>query len=152
MEKIDQVFTATVNVCTALAKNSFAKCLGGFGLFLLHISFDKVGVTAVFAVILLTIFDTMTGLAGAKIADEQITSKKFFNSLVKLIFFPMMVAAGSITEHALGFSFMGLPQIIIGYLAVHEFMSIIENFGKMGFHIPQKILNRENLNSLIGKK
>lgn len=152
MEKIDQVFTSTINVCTALAQHPFVKCLGGLGLFLLHISFDKVGITAVFAVILLIILDTLTGLFGAKISDEKITSKKFFNSIIKLIFFPMMVAAGSITEHALGFSFMGLPQIIIGYLAVHEFMSIVENFGKMGFHIPQKILNRENLNNLIGKK
>lgn len=61
----------------------------------------------------------------------------------------MIIAAASITQTALGTEILFLPQIVAGYLAMHEFLSIVENFGKIGYKIPQKVLNRETLANFV---
>jgi toxin secretion/phage lysis holin len=130
----------------------FAKCMGALGVLLLQFSFGSIGFQIVIAVIMLIVIDTITGLMGAKKVGEPIHSKRFFDSIIKLIFFPMIIASASITQTALGTDMLFLPQIVAGYLAMHEFLSIIENFGKIGYVIPQKILNRNNLTNFIADK
>ena len=54
------------------------------------------------------------------------------------------------TQTAIGTEILMLPQIIAGYLAVHEFLSIVENFGRIGYKIPQQLLNKEIFSKVIG--
>lgn len=149
MQKIDHVIQYTQETCSALASGFIAKCLGALGILLFQFSYGTIGFKIVVAVILLIIIDTITGVIGAYKQNEPISSKKFFDSIIKLIFFPMIIAAASITQTALGTEILFLPQIVAGYLAMHEFLSIVENFGKIGYKIPQKVLNRETLANFV---
>lgn len=152
MQKIDHVIQYTQETCVALATGFFAKCLGAVGILLLQFSFGTIGFKIITAVILLIIIDTITGLVGAYKSKEEITSKRFFDIVIKLVFFPMIIGAASIAQTAIGTEILALPQLVAGFLAVHEFLSVIENFGKIGYIIPQKILNKEILTNLINKK
>lgn len=152
MNKIDHVISYTQDTCSALMNGFVLKCLGAISILLVQFSFDSVGFKIITAVVLLIIIDTITGVVGAYRAGEVISSKRFFDSVIKLLFFPMMIATGSIAQTAIGVYVLALPQLIAGYLAIHEFLSVIENFGKIGYHIPNKIINKKNLESLINKK
>lgn len=149
MQKFEHIIQYTGETCAALASGFFAKCLGAIGILLLQFSFGTIGFQIVFAVILLIIIDTFTGIVGAYKQKQPISSKRFFDSVIKLVFFPMIIAAASIAQIAIGTTMLFLPQIVAGYLAMHEFLSIIENFGKIGYKIPQKILNREALANFV---
>jgi len=151
MQKIDHVIQYTQETCSALASGFIAKCLGALGILLFQFSYGTIGFKIVVAVILLIIIDTITGVIGAYKQNEQISSKRFFDSIVKLLLFPMIIAAASVTETAIGTQILVLPQIVAGYLAVHEFLSIIENFGRIGYKIPQRILNKEMFDKFIGE-
>ena len=149
MQKIDHVIQYTSETCSALASGFLAKCAGAVGILLLQFSFGTIGFKIVTAVILLIIIDTITGLVGAYKQKQVISSKRFFDSVIKLIFFPMIIAAASIAQTAIGTTILFLPQIVAGYLAMHEFLSIVENFGKIGYKISQKVLNRETLANFV---
>jgi len=151
MQKIDHVIQYTQETCAALASGFWAKCLGAIGMLILQFSFGTIGFQIILAVILLIIIDTITGIVGAYKQKDPISSKRFFDSVIKLIFFPMIIAAASIVQTAIGTSVLLIPQVVAGYLAMHEFLSIIENFEKIGYKIPQKILNKETLANFVAE-
>lgn len=152
MQKIEHIFNYTIDTCSALATGFFAKCAGALGILLLQFSFGSIGFQIVVAVIMLIIIDTLTGLIGSYKQGKEITSKRFFDSVIKLLLFPMIIASASITQTAIGTAILALPQLVAGYLAMHEFLSIIENFGRIGYKIPQKVLNKEMLTNFITDK
>lgn len=151
MQKLDHIIQYTQETCSALLTGFLGKCLGAVGILVLQFSFGTIGFQIILAVILLIIIDTITGIVGAYKQKDPISSKRFFDSVIKLIFFPMIIAAASIAQTAIGTTILFLPQIVAGYLAMHEFLSIIENFGKIGYKIPQKILNRETLANFVAE-
>lgn len=149
MQKLDHIISYTSETCSALMSGFVAKCLGAIGILLFQFSYGTIGFSIVAAVILLIIIDTITGIIGAYKQKQPISSRRFFDSIVKLLLFPMIIAAASITQTALGTTVLFLPQVVAGYLAMHEFLSIVENFGKIGYKIPQKVLNRETLANFV---
>lgn len=149
MQKFEHIISYTTETCSALMSGFLAKCLGAVGILVLQFSFGTIGFQIILAVILLIIIDTITGIVGAYKQKDPISSKRFFDSVIKLIFFPMIIAAASITQTAIGTEILFLPQIVAGYLAMHEFLSTVENFGKIGYKIPQKVLNRETLANFV---
>lgn len=149
MQKLDHIISYTSETCSALMSGFVAKCLGAIGILLFQFSYGTIGFSIVAAVILLIIIDTITGVIGAYKQKQPISSRRFFDSIVKLLLFPMIIAAASITQTALGTTVLFLPQVVAGYLAMHEFLSIVENFGKIGYKIPQKVLNRETLANFV---
>lgn len=93
--------------------------------------------TAVFVLILI---DFVTGVSAAKHIDEQIKSAKIFRSGVKVLTYFGMISAGYLLETSIGYN-MGADEILIAFLAATEFISIMENMGKLGFQTPKKLLN-----------
>jgi len=152
MQKIEHIYTYTIDTCSALASGFLAKCAGALSMLILQFSFGTIGFQIVSAVIMLIIIDTITGMIAAYKQKEVISSKRFFDSIIKLILFPMIIAAGSIAQTAMSTTILALPQLIAGYLAMHEFLSIVENFGRIGYKIPQKVLNKEALQNFITQK
>lgn len=150
MDKINHIFEYSSAICSSLTKGFVAKCVGSLAMLFLQFSYGTIGFTIIAAVLYLIIIDTITGVIAAKKQKEVISSKRFFDSVVKLLLFPLIIAAGSVTQHAIGTEVLMLPQVIAGYLAVHEFLSIIENFGRIGYKIPQQILNKEMFEKFIG--
>lgn len=107
------------------------------------LSFDALKEQELIALVLLISFDFVTGVAGAKYSGEEIRSSKMARTALKLVFYFMFIAGGHLTEIIIGANFFVDDAILI-FLAVTELISIMENFGRLGFPVPQKLLNKLN--------
>lgn len=95
---------------------------------------------AVLAVIMLLIFDTCTGVLAAYIEKQVITSKRFGSSVLKSILYLVAISAGHFVDQSIPGQLAQYSTI--AFVAVTEFISIIENIGRMGYKTPQKLLNQ----------
>lgn len=104
--------------------------------------FDNVQKEAITAIVVLVVFDFITGIIAAKVAKEEIRSAKVFRSAMKLVAYLMLVSAGHFAETAFPIISSFADETILAFLALTELISTIENAGKMGFGIPKKLLNK----------
>lgn len=104
------------------------------------ILFDLSKSTEMTAVFILITIDFLTGVGAAKYTKDQIKSAKIFRSGVKLLTYFAMISAGYLLEKSIGFN-VGADEIMIAFLAATEFISIMENMGKLGFKTPKRLLN-----------
>ena len=129
-----------VSTCKAVFDHAALKCAGALGLVGISFAFNDITNYVVAAIFFLTILDAITALMATKITGVEITSRKFSASIVKMFVYGILVAGGSLVEIVLGFN-PGLNEIMAAFIALREFISIIENLGKMGYVIPKKLLN-----------
>lgn len=106
------------------------------GLFL----FDIDNVEKIYALFVLMALDMATGVAGAWVKKEIVTSKLAYRTPIKFMVYTFMIIAGSLLEKTVGID-VGADESIIIFLSATEFISVLENFGKMGFRTPNKLLN-----------
>lgn len=112
--------------------------------FLLSAAIYMVGadqISAINMLILLVVIDFVTGLSSSKVKGEVITSRKAARSAIKVVVYLLFVASAHLAEVIIpGDSFF--ETVVISFLALTEFISILENIGKMGYAIPLKLLNK----------
>ena len=97
---------------------------------------------AMFGLFLLIIVDWIFGVAAAKKTGETITSSKFFRTPIKFAVYFTLIAATHVSEYALP-AIMGIiDETMVAGLVITELLSIFEKSGKMGFAIPQRVLNQ----------
>ena len=89
----------------------------------------------------LVVMDFITGIASAKKNGEPIRSRSAVKSAYKVAIYGLLVSAGHITEQIVPLTTY-IEEAVTTFLALTELISIIENVGKMGFAIPQKLLNQ----------
>ena len=95
----------------------------------------------IWIIIALVVIDSLTGIYGAKMSGEVISSKRFITSVPKLLRYLVFIAAGHLLQVVIGFN-LYIENAILIYLAATEFISIAENLGKAGMPVPQKLLNK----------
>ena len=95
---------------------------------------------AVVAVIMLMTIDTCLGVAAVVYEGEAITSRKFSRVLHKGIVYMLSIAAGHFLDITMPYALA--QSTMLGFIAVTEFISILENIGRMGFKTPKKLLNQ----------
>lgn len=100
--------------------------------------FDPSMHTELWALLALIVMDTFTALIAATKNNIPIESRKVFKSAVKTVVYFLLVAAGYVTEYVIPIPY--IDQIVIGFLALTELVSIIENFGKCGYSVPTHLL------------
>lgn len=89
----------------------------------------------------LIIMDFITGLLAAKKTGEPIQSRNAVKSAYKLAVYGLLVSAGHLTESIVpGTTY--IEEAVMTFLALTELISLIENVGKMGYAIPQRLLNQ----------
>ncbi len=93
------------------------------------------------ALLVLTGIDFVTGVSSAKVIGEPIKSRRAVRSAFKVAVYGLLVSAGHLTESIVPGNFF-IEEVVMTFLALTELISIIENIGKMGFAIPQKLLNQ----------
>jgi phage-related holin len=96
---------------------------------------------ALSSLLFLIFVDTFTGVTGAKLAGEKITSRRFFTVVLKIVVYYLLIAAAFNTEKAIP-GVMFIDDAVLAFIALTELISILENVAKMGFIIPNKLLNR----------
>lgn len=91
------------------------------------------------ALTVLVVLDLATGVWSTKNTGEPITSRRLFKTAVKWFVYLTLVAAAHLAETVVpGVSFV--DESMLSFLALTELVSIMENVGKMGYTMPQKLL------------
>ena len=93
------------------------------------------------ALISLLAIDFITAMGGAYHTGEPIESRKALKSASKLTVYMLFIAAGHLTS-VIVLDVTFTENAVISFLALTELVSIMENIGKMGYMVPQKLLNR----------
>lgn len=130
-----------VTMCSGIASNFWMKLYAGVVLSILSFLFDGVLKDAMIAIFALCLFDFVTAiLAVRRTPHEMIVSSKIWRSAAKIGVYFLLIAAGHISETATGSILPFIDETIIGFLAVTELISILENVAKMGYAVPHKLL------------
>lgn len=104
--------------------------------------FDNLLKEAMLALLILIIFDFVTGIGASKKEGKIISSNNAVRTAFKTALYFMVISSGRLAEHATHHILPFIDETIISFLAVTELISILENTGRLGFAIPQKLLNR----------
>lgn len=131
--------TDIISIFIATFTPTWTKILASLAMFFAFMFGDNHN-QAITAVLMLMIIDTCLGVAAVVYEGHPITSRKFSRVLHKGIVYMLSIAAGHFLDitmpHAIAQSTM------LGFIAVTEFISILENVGRMGFQTPKKLLNQ----------
>lgn len=95
---------------------------------------------AIIAVLMLMIFDTILGVMATYYEGNAITSRKFSRVVQKGIVYFMAISAGYFADQTIGWQL--IQATMIAFIGVTEFISILENMGRMGYQTPKKLLNQ----------
>lgn len=102
--------------------------------------FDPTQQVAMVALFALIIVDFALGVAASRHTGNQIQSAKLRRTAIKFTVYFILVGAARVTEHAIPIlSF--LDETVVGFLAATELLSILENAGRLGFAVPQKLVD-----------
>lgn len=94
----------------------------------------------IIAVLMLMSFDTVVGVMASWKERKPITSRRFSRIVQKSIVYLMAISAGYFTDISIGMHVV--QSTMIGFIGVTEFISILENMGRMGYQTPKKLLNQ----------
>lgn len=95
---------------------------------------------ALIAILMLMSIDTAFGLAASWQEKQAITSRRFSRVVQKGIVYFMAISAGYFADLTIGYHF--IQATMIGFIGVTEFISVIENMGRLGYQTPKKLLNQ----------
>lgn len=138
-----------LSLISSVCENAFIKAIGTALLIAYKFLFDVTQTVPMGSIVVLVIFDSITGMAAAFKTGEPIESRKALRTVIKLVVYSIFISAAYLTGTNL-VAFPMLEQIVMGFIALTELISIMENIGKMGYAIPQKLLNQ--LESLRDEK
>lgn len=114
--------------------------VGASTLFAFSFLFGDFHTQGIIAVLMLMIFDTIMGMMAAWSEGQPITSRKFSRAVQKGIVYFMAISAGYFADITIGWKL--IQATMIGFIGVTEFVSILENAGRMGYQTPKQLLNQ----------
>lgn len=94
---------------------------------------------AVFAVVMLMVFDTVLGIWATITEGKPITSRRFSRVLIKGTVYLVSISAGYFVDLTVPGN--AVQATMIAFVSVTEFISILENAGRLGMEVPKKLLN-----------
>lgn len=130
-----------INMFQRICEYAWVKFLASSGLVFLSFFFDALQKEAMLAVLILILFDFITGLEAAIKTKTAIKSSKIFRSAVKVAMYFLLISAGFMAEKAVPLISM-IDETIISFLAVTELISILENTSKSGYAIPTALVEK----------
>lgn len=128
-------------VVQSVTQHAAFKFIAGSLLAAYSFTFGDGASTVLEAISLLIFLDFVTAILKAKLGGEVIESWKVFRSAVKFTVYLTMLAACHLFQVVVPVLGSYATDIMAAFLAVTELISILENVGKMGFHIPLRLLN-----------
>lgn len=88
----------------------------------------------------LIVIDLITAIGAAFKTGKHIESRKALKTVTKMVVYGAMASAAHLSGVVMDAGF--IVTATLAFLAVTELISIIENAGKMGYAIPNKLLNK----------
>jgi len=102
--------------------------------------FGDLHLQALVAVLMLMLFDTILGLMATYHEGQPITSRKFSRVIQKGTVYFIAISAGYYADTTISFNI--IQSTMIGFIGITEFISILENMGRLGHQTPKKLLNQ----------
>lgn len=94
---------------------------------------------SIIAVMMLMLFDTATGLYASRVVEKQaITSKRFINKVRQCVMYLVAISAANFVDQTIPGQLIQFGTI--AFVGGTEFISIMENIGRMGYKTPKKLL------------
>lgn len=114
----------------------------GLSVFLsvLFFFFGNLYTEALVAIMMLMLIDTVFGMAATYHEGNPITSRRFSRALLKGIVYFSAISAGYFADLTVPFN--AIQGTMIAFVGVTEFISILENIGRMGYQTPKRLLNQ----------
>jgi toxin secretion/phage lysis holin len=97
--------------------------------------------SATTTLLVLVAFDFITAVIAKHQLGEEIESRKALKTVSKVIIYGMFISAAHLTEVIVPANTF-MEETALSFLALTELISILENIGKMGYTVPQKLLNQ----------
>lgn len=143
MGEIVDFFRELVPVGTEIEWGATVSCIGTVFSYLL-------GWDAVIEALVIAMFiDYLTGILAAYINPHlALNSQKGFRGILKKIMILLLIALAHGLDHAIGQQV--IQTVVVWFFLGNEGLSIIENAGKAGLPIPQKL--RNTLEQLANEK
>ena len=94
------------------------------------------------AIVMLLVFDTVLGVAATYHEQQPITSRKFGRVILKGIIYLSSISAAYFADLTIPYDF--IQATMIAFVGMTEFVSVLENIGRLGFSTPKKLLNQLN--------
>lgn len=113
----------------------FATMLGFWSFF-----FDPAAQLAQVALFALILIDFVFGISASRKSGESVKSAKMVRTAIKMAVYFALIASARLAEHSIGVVTL-LDETITGFLAATELISILENAGRLGYAVPQKIFD-----------
>ena len=95
---------------------------------------------ALIAILMLMVFDTILGLLATLHEKQPITSRKFARVVQKGAVYFIAISAGFYADTTISFNI--IQSTMIGFIGITEFLSVMENMGRLGYQTPKKLLNQ----------
>jgi toxin secretion/phage lysis holin len=112
--------------------------------------FGDIYLEAVLAIVLLLIFDTITGIYAAWKEETPIRSRRFIRAIEKSAVFFIAISAAHFTDITLPWNFVQLA--VISFVGVNELISIFENIRRIGYRTPTTLIDKlKDIRSDSGK-
>ena len=92
------------------------------------------------AIAMLMIFDTILGIMAVYREGDAITSRGFSRVVVKGFVYFSAISAGYFADLTIPFNV--IQATMISFVGITEFISILENIGRLGYQTPKKLLNQ----------
>jgi phage-related holin len=102
--------------------------------------FGELHTQGIIAVLMLVSFDTILGVMASWQEGQAITSRRFGRVVQKLCVYMIAISAGFFTDSTIGWHMV--QSTMIAFIAVTEFLSVMENMGRLGYETPKKLLNQ----------
>lgn len=99
---------------------------------------------------ILIIFDLITGMIAAVSQGQQIESRKAFKTATKTFVYLLFFSSAYLTHKIVPYSDF-ISTGVLSFLAITELLSVMENMSKMGYSLPQKLLNQIKDREVGGK-
>ena len=88
----------------------------------------------------LIVIDFCTSIGAQFKGGGRIESRRALKTVTKTVVYGAMIAGGHLAGEVIGVSF--IDTATISFLAITELISILENVGRMGYAIPNKLLDK----------
>ena len=102
--------------------------------------FGDLHLQSLVAVLMLMVFDTILGVMATYHEGQAITSRKFSRVIQKGAVYFIAISAGYYADTTIRFDI--IQSTMIGFIGITEFISILENMGRLGYQTPKKLLNQ----------
>lgn len=132
------------SVSVTLFSKTWVKFVVSIAFPLYSFLFNPLKTNLYYAIAALIIFDFITAIFATIHNNEKITSAKASRTLVKLLVYGLMVSGATLTDRFIVGNIELFADLTMGFVAITEFISILENIHKLGFEVPSNVIKRLN--------